>query len=245
MNNFKMKIEYDGSRYKGWQRLKDNPNTIQQKIEDVLTKMTGKEIKIIGSGRTDMGVHAKAQVANVHINGEYTPKEIKDYCNRYLPEDIGIVEVIKESERFHARYNAKSKTYAYYIWNSKDSRVFDRKYIYKLEDRLDIKKMQEAAKLFVGKHDFKGFTAMKSKKKSTERTIFSIDITTDGPMIKIAYKGDGFLHKMIRILTGTLIEIGLSKMDISDIEDIFNKGVRGDAGITVPSMGLFLEEVVY
>lgn len=245
MKNIKLTIEYDGSRYKGWQRLKDNGTTIQQKIEDVLSKMTGENIQIIGSGRTDMGVHSTGQIANFHTNTRMSTRQIKEYCNAYLPEDIGITKVEEVEERFHARYNAKSKTYIYKIWNKKDPRVFDRRYVYKIEDKLNIDKMVEASQLFIGEHDFKGFSAVKSKKKSTIKTINSIDITNEDGLITIVYKGNGFLHKMIRIITGTLIEVGHNERSLKEIRDVFKKGVRADAGVTAPAQGLFLDSVEY
>ncbi|WDV45123.1 tRNA pseudouridine(38-40) synthase TruA [Clostridiaceae bacterium M8S5] len=245
MRNIKMIIQYDGARYRGWQRLSDSDNTIQQKIEDVLMKMTKEDIQIIGSGRTDAGVHAIGQVANFHTNSTVKLDEIRDYCNHYLPTDIVIKNVSEAGERFHARYNALSKKYIYSIHNSYVPTVFNRKYTYQVSKHLDIKEMKKATKYLIGEFDFKAFTAMKSKKKSTVREIYSIDINKEHNQIDIIYHGNGFLHKMIRIITGTLIEIGLGEKKESVIPNILNGKIRANAGITAPAQGLCLKEVIY
>lgn len=245
MRNIKMLIEYDGSRYKGWQRLGNTDNTIQNKIEDVLKKMTGEDIQIIGSGRTDAGVHAIGQVANFHTNCNSSQDEIRDYCNHYLPEDIVIKKVTEVDERFHARYNAVSKEYIYSIYNSNVPTVFNRKYTYYIPEKLNISEMKKASKYFIGVNDYKAFTAMKSKKKSTVREIYSIEFRIIGNQIDIIYHGNGFLHKMIRIITGTLIEIGLGELKSEKIPQIMNGKIRSNAGITAPSEGLCLYKVYY
>ena len=156
--NIRLTIEYDGSRYQGWQRLggDSNANTIQGKLESVLSKMTGEDVNINGSGRTDAGVHAYGQVANFHTDCMMSVNEIKNYLTKYLPSDIGIVEVSEASERFHSRLNAKEKTYLYRIAIPGVSNVFERKYLWYFPETLDIKKMEEAASLLIGTHDFKG-----------------------------------------------------------------------------------------
>lgn len=167
--NIRLTIEYDGSRYQGWQRLggDSNANTIQGKLESVLSKMTGEDVNINGSGRTDAGVHAYGQVANFHTDCMMSVNEIKNYLTKYLPSDIGIVEVSEASERFHSRLNAKEKTYLYRIAIPGVSNVFERKYLWYFPETLDIKKMEEAASLLIGTHDFKGFSSIKKTKKST------------------------------------------------------------------------------
>ena len=161
--NIRLTIEYDGSRYQGWQRLggDSNANTIQGKLESVLSKMTGEDVNINGSGRTDAGVHAYGQVANFHTDCMMSVNEIKNYLTKYLPSDIGIVEVSEASERFHSRLNAKEKTYLYRIAIPGVSNVFERKYLWYFPETLDIKKMEEAASLLIGTHDFKGFSSIK------------------------------------------------------------------------------------
>ena len=212
--NIRLTIEYDGSRYQGWQRLggDSNANTIQGKLESVLSKMTGEDVNINGSGRTDAGVHAYGQVANFHTDCMMSVSEIKNYLTKYLPSDIGIVEVSEASERFHSRLNAKEKTYLYRIAIPGVSNVFERKYLWYFPETLDIKKMEEAASLLIGTHDFKGFSSIKKTKKSTVRTIYNIEIKKTKKEIQISYTGNGFLHNMVRILTGTLVEVGCGKI---------------------------------
>ena len=194
--NIRLTIEYDGSRYQGWQRLggDSNANTIQGKLESVLSKMTGEDVNINGSGRTDAGVHAYGQVANFHTDCMMSVNEIKNYLTKYLPSDIGIVEVSEASERFHSRLNAKEKTYLYRIAIPGVSNVFERKYLWYFPETLDIKKMEEAASLLIGTHDFKGFSSIKKTKKSTVRSIYNIEIKKTKKEIQISYTGNGFLH---------------------------------------------------
>lgn len=247
MRNIRLIIEYDGSRYQGWQRLggDSNANTIQGKLEAVLSKMTGEDININGSGRTDAGVHAYGQVANFHTNCTISLDQIKDYLTKYLPSDIGIVKVEEASERFHSRLNAKEKTYLYRIALPGVSNVFARKYLWYFPENLDIEKMKEAASLLIGTHDFKGFSSIKKTKKSTIRTIYDIKIKKTKKEIQITYTGNGFLHNMVRILTGTLAEIGCGKMKPEDISKVLESTKRSDAGLTAPPQGLFLVSVEY
>ena len=240
--NIRLTIEYDGSRYQGWQRLggDSNANTIQGKLESVLSKMTGEDVNINGSGRTDAGVHAYGQVANFHTDCMMSVSEIKNYLTKYLPSDIGIVEVSEASERFHSRLNAKEKTYLYRIAIPGVSNVFERKYLWYFPETLDIKKMEEAASLLIGTHDFKGFSSIKKTKKSTVRSIYNIEIKKTKKEIQISYTGNGFLHNMVRILTGTLVEVGCGKIKPEDITKALESTKRSDAGIPAPPQGLFL-----
>ena len=245
MKNIKLVIEYDGTRYKGFQRLKNSDNTIQQKVEEVLSKMAGHHIEIIGSGRTDAGVHAYDQVVNFHIQTSLSPEEILDYCNQYLPEDIVVKEVAEVDERFHARYNVKSKKYIYRIWNGRIPTVFNRKYSYYIREDLDVEEMQKAAALLIGVHDFSAYSAVKGKGKSTEREIYNIEISKKGPRIEIIYHGNGFLHKMVRIITGTLIQVGLKEKHPQEVKKILLSLDREKAGPTAPAQGLTLMNVFY
>ena len=197
-----MTIEYDGSRYDGWQRLGKNSGqtTIQGKIEEVLKKMTGEDIELDGSGRTDAGVHAYAQVANFHTNTTMKCYEIKHSLNRYLPRDIAVFEVEEVDERFHSRLNVKSKKYIYRIAIGEVPSVFDRKYTYYCFDRLDVAAMKKAAAYLIGRHDFKAFSSIKKTNKSTVREIYDIDIYNDGREIQITVHGSGFLYNMVRII---------------------------------------------
>ncbi|MDO4437938.1 MAG: tRNA pseudouridine(38-40) synthase TruA [Eubacteriales bacterium] len=247
MKNYRFIIEYDGSRYNGWQRLKENDNTIQGKLEKVLSLMTGTEVRIIGSGRTDAGVHARGQIANAVMDTRLTTQEIKAYMNRYLPDDIRVNSVDIVSDRFHSRYNASRKTYTYYISTSEKSSVFKRKYLYSYGEKLDIEAMKEASRFLIGEHDFKSFCGNRHMKKSTIRNIYEIDIRYDENegVVSISYTGDGFLQYMIRIMTGTLIETGRGDRKPEDIVQILDKKDRQYAGYTVPPGGLFLEKVSF
>lgn len=247
MPNYKLLIQYDGTKYKGWQIQKSTDDTIQGKLQGVISKMAGYPVEVTGSGRTDAGVHAKGQVANVHIKDEIT--ELTAFCekmNSYLPEDIAVLSIEIADERFHARYSAKSKTYLYRIHISSISNVFDRKYVYSYTDSvLDIEKMRSAARLLLGEHDFKSFCANKHMKKSTIRRIDSISITESGKEIQIEYTGDGFLQNMVRIITGTLIEVGNGSRSAQSISDTIKSLNRENAGFTAPAKGLCLLKVIY
>lgn len=245
MRNIRMKISYEGTRYQGWQRQKTTGNTIQGKIEDILTKMTGEPVEIHGSGRTDAGVHAKAQVANFKTDSTMSANEIKDYLNEYLPMDIGVTEVKEVSERFHSRLNVTGKRYVYRVWNSTEHNVFERNYLYPFVGNLDMEKMRKAAKMLMGTHDFQSFCGKKVKKKSTVRTITKLDIEQVGNEIRFTYEGDGFLFHMVRILTGTLIEIGTGEMLLEQLPGILESRCRENAGRTAPACGLMLAEVFY
>lgn len=242
--NYKMTISYDGTHYRGWQRLKNDEKSIQLKIERVLSELYKSEIMIIGSGRTDAGVHALCQIANFHAENTYTTEEIYKYVNHYLPEDIAVSNIEVMDEQFHSRFNVSEKHYQYKIWNGIHSNVFERKNSYWVNDSLNIDKMKEAAKLLIGKHNFLGFSS-KSKKKNTIRDIYNISISSEGEMISIDIYGEGFLYNMVRIIVGTLIEIGQSKKDIDVIQHVFSSGIREDAGFTAPAKGLCLVNVTY
>lgn len=245
MRNFKIVIQYEGTKYQGWQRQESTGNTIQGKFEAILSKMTGSKVQIDGSGRTDAGVHAYGQVANFKINTHMSAQEILEYINRYLPEDIGVIEIREMPERFHSRLNAVGKTYRYRIWNSDLPCVFDRRYVYEFPQKLDIEAMRRAAAYCIGRHDFKAFTSNKKSKKSTVRTIESIEIQQSGPEIVITYKGDGFLYHMVRILMGTLIEVGQGTRRVEEMERLIASGTREMAGALAPAKGLALMEVRY
>lgn len=245
MKNYKITIQYDGTRYKGWQVQKSTDMTIQGKIQDVLTTMTGQPVEVIGSGRTDAGVHAFGQVANFHIPEHFNPQEVLDYLNHYLPMDIAVTDIEEVDERFHARFNAVSKTYMYRIHRSRIPNVFERKYMYTYTEPLDIEKMREAAGYMIGTHDFMSFCGNKKMKKSTVRTVTAIDIMEKDHELQISYTGDGFLQTMIRIMTGTLIEVGNGTKKATDIPAILESKDRKNAGYTAPAEGLILKQVVY
>lgn len=245
MNNYKLTIQYDGGRYKGWQRLGNGENTIQGKIENVLTEMVGKEVEIIGCSRTDAGVHALAQIANFKISETLTESEIKNYLYKYLPQDISVNEVLSVPENFHARYNAKDKIYLYKIWNKEYTNPFMRKYSMHVERKLDITRMKKAAQYFLGEHDFTAFSNAKSKKNSMVREIYSIDIEENGGFIQIRVRGNGFLYNMVRRIVGSLIEVGLGRVEGDNIPNILNSKERNQAGYTADACGLYLEQIEY
>lgn len=242
--NYRLLVQYEGTRYDGWQRQKTTDNTIQGKLEAVLEKMAGEPVEVKGAGRTDAGVHARGQVANVHLPEGFKEEEIRDYLNQYLPEDIGVAEVKAVSERFHSRLNAGGKVYQYRIAVDSVHHVFDRKYLYPLNQPLDILKMREGAKYLVGEHDFQSFCAKKMK-KSTVRRMDEIKIEQRKGEVRITYYGNGFLYNMVRILTGTLIEIGLGERKPECIKEILSRRERAYAGHTAPAKGLTLMEVKY
>lgn len=244
MRNLRLHICYDGTRYRGWQRLSGSDATVQGKLEQALTRILGEPIEISGSGRTDAGVHAKGQVANFHCASSMPCEEILAQLRRYLPEDIGIYSCKEVSDRFHARLNAKEKTYCYRIWNSSAPCVFERRYMTVVPEKLDMRAMAAAAEHLLGEHDFSAFCANPKMKKSTVRFIRSLDITSDGDEIRITVTGNGFLHGMVRIITGTLMEVGMGVRTPASVSALFG-GKRADAGPMAPPQGLCLMEVFY
>lgn len=245
MNNYRITIQYDGTRYRGWQTLSSTDETIQGKLADVLSKMAGEDVAVIGSGRTDAGVHARGQVANFYLSDVWDAAEIQDYLNRYLPEDIAVIQTEKTDERFHSRYQAKSKTYLYRIHTGRIPEVFERKYVYDYQIPLDAERMKKAAGFLIGTHDFRSFCGNKKMKKSTVRTIYNICMEESRQELRIFYTGDGFLQNMVRILTGTLIEIGDGRREPEEITEILEAKDRARAGYTAPACGLTLLEVGY
>lgn len=243
--NYKLIIQYDGTRYDGWQRQGNTENTIQGRIEEVLSRMVQAPVEVQGAGRTDAGVHALGQVASVYLDTDASEDEICRYLNQYLPEDIGVVEVRQAADRFHARLNASGKVYRYRIGIGAYKNVFERKYYYPLGKELDVAGMREAAALLVGEHDFKSFCSNKRMKKSTVRRLRRIDIREKAGEIEITYEGDGFLYNMVRILTGTLIEVGQGKRCPDSMKEILVGRNRKLAGYTAPARGLILAEVKY
>lgn len=247
MRNFKITIQYEGTRYQGWQRQDSTNNTIQGKFEAILTKMTGLDfVQVDGSGRTDAGVHALGQVANFKIDTDMTAKDVMAYMNQYLPEDIGVIAIQEMPERFHSRLNAKGKTYRYRIWNTELPCIFARRYVYEILEELNLETMRTAAAYLIGKHDFKAFTSTKKSKKSIVRTIDFVEIDRNDNEVVITYSGDGFLYHMVRILTGTLIEVGLGQRSPASVQALLEKDATRDrAGALVPAKGLCLVEVRY
>ena len=244
-HNYRLSIAYDGTRYQGWEHQPGTDMTIQGKIENVLKEMTGELPEVLCAGRTDAGVHAKAMIASVFLDTELSEREILNYLNRYLPEDISVNEVKLCSDRFHARYNATGKTYLYTCYAGNSKPVFDRKYVYALDFIPDISRMQEAAAFLKGEHDFASFCANPRMKKSTVRLVDRIDISRKGDYIYFTYHGTGFLQHMVRILTGTLLEVGAGKRTPESMMELIKAGDRRLAGETAPAKGLTMVSVDY
>ena len=244
MNNYKFCIAYDGTRYFGWES-QPGKDTIQGKLETVFTRMCEAPVKVIGAGRTDAGVHAKAMVANAYMDTPLTPDEIKDYANHYLPEDICVLDVRPAADRFHARYRAVGKLYRYTCYIGREKPVFDRKYVTELDFVPDLAAMRRAAELLAGEHDFFSFCTNPKIKKSTVRIVDSIEITRRGAYLYFDFHGTGFLQNMVRILVGTLLEIGRGRWEPEQIVDILEAKDRKQAGPTAPPEGLCLMKVDY
>ena len=244
MRNIRLDLCYDGPRYNGWQRQTSHDNTIQGKLETALSRILGEPTEISASGRPDTGVHARGQVANFHTEAAMSCAEMLAELRKYLPEDIGIYSCREVSPRFHARLNALEKTYQYRLWNSDQPCVFDRRFVAVMEEELDVQLMQEAAQLLLGTHDFSAFCANKKMKKSTVRTIKSFTVQRVGEEIRFTVTGNGFLHNMVRILVGTLVEVGRGEREMDSIPALFG-GKREDAGFLAPGKGLCLMEVRY
>ncbi len=245
MYNYKLIIQYDGGRYKGFQRLANGENTIQSKLEQVLSQMLGKATEMIGCSRTDAGVHALAFVANFKTEIKFDTDKIKAYFNHYLPQDISITEVSEAAENYHARYLARKKTYLYKIWNKEYSNPFLRKYSMHVSDKLDIAAMEAAGSYFIGAHDFTAFSNAKSKKKSMIREIYDIDIKEEDGLVQIRITGNGFLYNMARFMVGTLVEVGLGRMKAEEITGILEDRIRDRTGDLADACGLYLEKVFY
>ena len=243
--NYKLTIAYDGTRFFGWEHQPGTELTIQGKLETVLSRMTGTDVEVIGAGRTDAGVHARNMIANVHMETALSEEEIRDYLNHYLPEDICVKDVRICSDRFHSRYNAIGKTYRYTCWTGPLKPVFDRKYVWVLEQAPDIERMRKAAGYLAGTHDFAGFCGNPRMKKSTVRTVDRIEIAQKGSYITFTYHGTGFLQYMVRILTGTLVEVGQGLRDPESIPALIEAKDRRLSGPTAPACGLCMMQVDY
>lgn len=243
--NYKMIIEYDGTRYEGWQKQKHSDETIQGKIEKAIEKITNEKVSIIGAGRTDSGVHSMGQVANVHINKKLDINEFKTNLNQLLPDDIYIKTLELADENFHARFHAKSKIYEYNLRIGARKEVFKKRFIWQFCENIDISEMKKAAKILKGTHDFTAFCNNKHLKKSAIRTIYSIEILRTEDILHIRFCGDGFLQGMVRILVGTLVEVGEGKKDAKSMYEILESKKRSNAGFTAPAQGLTLLSVFY
>lgn len=243
--NYKMILSYDGTRFYGWEHQPTTDMTIQGKMESVLSLMVQTEVEVIGCGRTDAGVHAQNMVCNAHFDTQMNTDEIRDYLNRYLPDDICVKEVRIASDRFHSRYNAIGKTYCYTCYIGDVKPVFNRKYVYVLDQKPDVQEMKKAAEYLIGTHDFASFCSNPRMKKSTVRKVDRIDIQKKGDLLTFTFHGSGFLQHMVRILTGTLLEVGFGKRAPESISDLIDAKDRKLAGFTAPAKGLCMMQVDY
>ena len=244
MRNFKLTISYDGSRYYGWER-QPGKDTIQGKLESVLSRMCEMEVNVIGAGRTDAGVHARAMVANAYMDTEKSPAEIRNYMNRYLPDDICVSEVREAADRFHARYRAVGKLYTYTCYVGDTKPVFNRRYVTVLDYQPDVAAMQQAAEYLQGEHDYRSFCSNPQMKKSTVRVVDSIEIVRRKDYLYFNFHGTGFLQNMVRILVGTLLEVGQGKRTPESVREVLLAKDRKLAGFTAPPQGLSLMRVDY
>ena len=242
MRNLRLDICYDGTRYRGWQRLTGVEGTIQGKLETVLSRILEEPIEVSGSGRTDAGVHAAGQVASFTAP-ERDPEELLRRLRHLLPADIGALTLEQAPPRFHARLSAVGKTYVYRIWNSPVPDVFARRFRVCVPQRLDDEAMRRAAADLVGTHDFTSFCV--HSKKSAVRTLTELSVRREGDALTLTFSADGFLHHMVRILTGTLLEVGLGKRPAGSMPALLAEKRRAAAGQTAPAAGLCLMEVRY
>jgi len=247
MQNFRITVQYDGTRYQGWQRLAagSEGRTIQGRLEGVLCRLTGERVAVVGASRTDAGAHAAAQVANFRTRAELTAEAVLSAFGRYLPADIIVTAVEETDLRFHARYLARSKLYVYRICNRPFPDVLRRGYALHVAAPLDVEAMRASGRLLVGEHDFRAFTSAKLSRKSTLRTLLSFELDAKEGRLDLLYEGDGFLYNMIRIITGTLMEVGAGGRAADDVARVLDCRVRAEAGPTVSAHGLCLLAVRY
>lgn len=245
MRNFRLCLCYDGSRYKGWQKQGNTGGTIQEKLETLLSRLLAQQVELAASGRTDAGVHARRQTCSFRADTALSCSELLALIRQHLPEDIGALSLSEAEPRFHARLSCREKSYVYFIWNSPAPNVFTRKYSYAWPEALDTAAMEQAAALLLGRHDFRSFCSVTKMKKSTVRELRDISITRRGPMLCLRFTGSGFLYNMVRILVGTLLEVGSGQRSPGDMPRVLEARDRQAAGFTAPAQGLFLWEQKY
>ena len=245
MPNYKLTLCYEGTRYRGWQRQGNTPDTIQARLEAVLSRILEQPVELAASGRTDAGVHARMQVCSFRAETPLRCEEILAELRARLPEDIGAVSLEPAPPRFHARLSCVEKSYLYRIWNSPEPNVFTRRFQARVPRPLDTQAMERAAALLLGEHDFAAFSSVKNGKKSTLRRISAVTITREGQELRLLFTGNGFLYNMVRILTGTLLQVGEGLLRPEEISRILLSRDRSQAGPAAPACGLSLWEVKY
>lgn len=244
MYTYRITVSYDGTRYRGWQRQQNTDQTIQSLIEQYLKKILGYTVRISGSGRTDSGVHAFAQEASVRLPEKIDIRNVQTLINRLLPEDIRVIRICPEEKSFHARLSACGKCYEYRVDLREKPEVFFRKYRMHFPHRVEVAEMEKAAKMLTGKHDFTSFTDLKDS-DDTVRTVYRIEIENKDEVLLLRFFGDGFLYHMVRILTGTLLDVGCGKIPAGQMLPILAARDRSWAGFPAPAKGLALKEVYY
>ena len=244
MRNIKLTIAYDGTEYCGWQ-IQKNGKTLQETIEKAIKKTFSENRRVQGASRTDAGVHARGQVAHFKIKKDVAAEKISAALNQNLPNDIVILKSEEVSEEFHSQYDAKTKTYLYYLHNSKIRDIFKDKYCWRVPYKLNINCMKKEAKVLLGEHDFKAFQATRKIEKNSIRTIISIKITKNKDIVVFEISGNGFLYNMVRNIVGTLVDFGRGYFAPSEMKKILSGKDRKKSGPTAPAKGLFLEKIVY
>lgn len=244
MRNIKLVIEYDGNKFGGWQKQPTKLN-IQGEIEQAIKEITGEEVELNASGRTDAGVHSLGQVANFKTNSKIDIEKFAIAINSKLKKSIVIKSAEEVPDDFHARYSCKGKKYRYIINNSHQGTAIYRALECHIPQKLNVKKMQKAANFFEGEHDFKGFRASGTSSKNSIRTIYKAKVATQGERVIIELTGNGFMYNMVRIIAGTLVDVGLEKIKPNEIPEIISSKDRSKAGKTLPANGLYLVEVYY
>jgi tRNA pseudouridine38-40 synthase len=237
-------IAYDGTNYHGWQ-IQKNAVTVQQVLCEALEKMLGKTFDVTGTSRTDAGVHAREFTCHIDCDDNIPEKAFVRGLNSFLPPDIAVKDCIEVANDFHARYNAKGKTYKYYIYNSNEKDPFKMRYSWQIERKLDVKLMNEFASKLVGTHDFYAFSSSGRTVEDTVRTISECYVTKENDDIVLTVTANGFLYNMVRIIVGTAVEVSDKRIKVEDIPEILSSKKRELAGVTAPPQGLFLEKVHY
>lgn len=244
MRNLRLLIEYDGTDFSGWQR-QQGLRTVQGCLEEAFRAMTGEPVIIRGAGRTDAGVHAAGQVANVHVEARIPPAGFLRGLNSHLPPDIAVLDLVDAPEAFDARHGARGKVYRYLVWNHLVRSPLRARTTWHCRAPLQTQAMREAAALFVGEHDFRGFRAADCERLSTVRLMRRFDIDRQGALIACEVEGTAFLKYMVRILVGTLVAVGRGEMTLADVAHVLETGDRTRAGVTAPACGLTLQRVIY
>lgn len=246
MRRLKVTLEYDGTHFAGFQKQSGtNQRTVQGVLEDALARLTGEETPVTGAGRTDSGVHALGQVVHFETSSPIPVERFSKALNGHLPPDIAALGADLVDASFHARYSALGKKYCYLVFNSRKPLALWRNHCYRFPVPLDLVAIKESAKILTGEHDFRAFSATGSSVKSTVRHLFILDAEQRGEWIKFTAIGNGFLYKMMRLIVGTLLEVGSGKLSPAQVKQILDKGERGQGGSAVPPQGLYLVQVFY